>query len=51
MNILLLMAEYKLYYIEVSLKTVVYSIKLKLEFTVLNRLRKLGFILPPPLAY
>jgi hypothetical protein len=51
MNILLLVAEYKLHYIEVSLKTVVYSIKLKLEFTVLNRLRKLGFTSPPPLAH
>jgi hypothetical protein len=50
MNILLLVAEYKLHYIEVSLKTVVYSIKLKLEFTVLNRLRKLGYTSPPSLA-
>jgi hypothetical protein len=50
MNILLLVAEYKLHYIEVSLKTVVYSIKLKLEFTVLNRLRKLGYTSPPTLA-
>ncbi|CEJ62492.1 hypothetical protein PMG11_10989 [Penicillium brasilianum] len=50
MNILLLVAEYKLHYIEVSLKTVVYSIKLKLEFTVLNRLRKLGYTPPPALA-
>jgi hypothetical protein len=38
LNILLLLAEYKLHYIQVSLKTVVYSIKLKLEFSVLNRL-------------
>ncbi|KAI3092912.1 hypothetical protein CBS147333_10177 [Penicillium roqueforti] len=38
MNILLLLAEYKLHYIQVSFKTVVYSIKLKLEFSVLNRL-------------
>jgi hypothetical protein len=32
LNILLLLAEYKLHYIQVSFKTVVYSIKLKLEF-------------------
>jgi hypothetical protein len=51
MNILLLVAEYKLHYIEVSLKTVVYSIKLKLEFTVLNRLRKLGYASPHALAF
>jgi hypothetical protein len=38
LNILLLLAEYKLHYIQVSFKTVVYSIKLKLEFSVLNRL-------------
>ena len=37
-NILLLVAEYKLHYIQVSFKTVVYSVKLKLEFSVLNRL-------------
>jgi len=41
LNILLLLTEYKLHYIQVSFKTVVYSIKLKLEFTVLNRLRSL----------
>ncbi|KAF3399931.1 hypothetical protein F1880_008420 [Penicillium rolfsii] len=51
MNILLLVAEYKLHYIEVSLKTVVYSIKLKLEFTVLNRLRKLAYTPQPVLIY
>jgi hypothetical protein len=38
LNILLLLAEYKLHYIQVSFKTVVYSIKLKLEFSVLSRL-------------
>lgn len=41
LNVLLLLAEYKLHYIQVSFKTVVYSIKLKLEFSVLNRLRLL----------
>jgi hypothetical protein len=50
MNILLLVAEYKLHYIEVSLKTVVYSIKLKLEFMVLNRMRSLAYAPPPALA-
>ncbi|KAI1829261.1 hypothetical protein DTO027I6_10153 [Penicillium roqueforti] len=39
LNVLLLLAEYKLHYIQVSFKTVVYSVKLKLEFSVLNRLR------------
>jgi hypothetical protein len=38
LNILLLIAEYRLHYIQVSLKTVVYSVKLKLEFSILNRL-------------
>ncbi|KAJ5871112.1 uncharacterized protein N7529_003465 [Penicillium soppii] len=42
LNILLLLAEYKLHYIQVSFKTVVYSIKLKLEFSVLNRLSLLA---------
>jgi hypothetical protein len=41
LNILLLLTEYKLHFIQVSFKTVVYSIKLKLEFSVLNRLRSL----------
>ena len=41
LNLLLLIAEYKFHFIQISLKTVVYSIKLKLEFTVLNRLRSL----------
>jgi hypothetical protein len=41
LNILLVLTEYKLHYIQVSFKTVVYSIKLKLEFSVLNRLRSL----------
>jgi hypothetical protein len=49
-NILLLVAEYKLYYIKVSLKTVVYSIKLKLEFIVLNRIRSLAYTPPPVLT-
>lgn len=39
MNVLLLVSEYRMHYIQVSFKTVVYSIKLKLEFSVLNRLR------------
>jgi hypothetical protein len=41
LNILLLLTEYKLHYTQVSFQTVVYSIKLKLEFSVLNRLRSL----------
>lgn len=41
LNCLLLITEYKLHYVEVGFKTVVYSIKLKLEFGVLNRLRSL----------
>lgn len=41
LNVLLVLAESKLHYIQVSFKTVVYSIKLKLEFSVLNRLRSL----------
>ncbi|CAI7611527.1 unnamed protein product [Penicillium viridicatum] len=41
LNISLLLTEYKLHYIQVSFKTVVYSIKLKLELSVLNRLRLL----------
>ena len=48
LNILLLLTEYKLHYIQVSFKTVVYSIKLKVEFSVLNRLRSL--VHSPPLA-
>ncbi|KAJ6016485.1 hypothetical protein N7540_011076 [Penicillium herquei] len=38
LNVLLLITEYRMHYIQVSFKTVVYSIKLKLEFSVLNRL-------------
>ncbi|CAG8128435.1 unnamed protein product [Penicillium nalgiovense] len=38
LNVPLLLAEYKLHHIQVSFKTAVYSIKLKLEFSVLNRL-------------
>ena len=41
LNILFILAECKLHYIQVSFKTVVYSVKLKLEFSVLNRLRSL----------
>jgi hypothetical protein len=37
LNMLLLLTEFKLHYIQVSFKTVVYSIKLKLEFSVFNR--------------
>ncbi|KAJ5117623.1 hypothetical protein N7448_011255 [Penicillium atrosanguineum] len=51
LNILLLLTEYKLHYIQVSFKTVVYSIKLKVEFSVLNRLRSLvhsPFLASPP---
>jgi len=36
-NILFIVTEFKFYYIQISFKTVVYSIKLKLEFSVLNR--------------
>jgi hypothetical protein len=39
MNILLLVTEFKLHYIQVSFKTVAYSTKLKLEFSVLNEFR------------
>lgn len=41
MNVALLISEYKMHFIQVSFKTVVYSIKLKLEFAVLTRLRSL----------
>lgn len=41
LNLLLLIVEYQFHYVQISFKTVVYSIKLKLEFTVLNRLRLL----------
>lgn len=41
LNVLLLLTEYKLHYIQVSFKTVVYSIKLKLEVSVLNRFQSL----------
>lgn len=41
MNILLLVTEFRAHFIQVSFKTVVYSIKLKLEFSVLTRLRTL----------
>jgi hypothetical protein len=39
LNILVLLTEYKLQFIQVGLKTVIYSIKLKLEFTLLYHLR------------
>jgi hypothetical protein len=38
MKTLLLVTEYKLHFIQASFKTVAYSIKLKLEFSVLNQL-------------
>ncbi|OQD75715.1 hypothetical protein PENDEC_c006G06987 [Penicillium decumbens] len=41
MNILLILTEFKAHFIQISFKTVVYSIKLKLEFSVLTRLRSL----------
>lgn len=41
MNAALLFTEYKAHYIQISFKTVVYSIKLKMEFSVLRRLRSL----------
>ncbi|KAJ5110560.1 hypothetical protein N7532_001095 [Penicillium argentinense] len=41
MNILLIVTEFKAHFIQISFKTVVYSVKLKLEFTVLNKLRTL----------
>lgn len=41
LNIFLLVAEFQMHWLEVSFKTVVYSIKLKLEFGVLTRLRSL----------
>jgi hypothetical protein len=41
MNILLIVTEFKAHFIQISFKTVVYSVKLKLEFTVLNKLRSL----------
>ena len=41
MDILLLVTEFRAHFIQVSFKTVVYSIKLKLEFSVLTRLRSL----------
>jgi hypothetical protein len=41
LNTILIVTEFKLHLIQVSLKTVVYSIKLKLEFSILTRLRGL----------
>lgn len=41
MNVLLLVTEFKMHFIQVSFKAVVYSIKLKLEFAVLTRLLSL----------
>ncbi|KAF7718872.1 Uncharacterized protein PECH_007187 [Penicillium ucsense] len=46
LNGLLLVAEYNFHYMEVGLKVAVYSIKLKLEFSVLNRLRSLTHARP-----
>ncbi|KAJ6111363.1 hypothetical protein N7523_007424 [Penicillium sp. IBT 18751x] len=41
MNTVLIVTEFKVHFIEISLKTVVYSVKLKLEFSILTRLRRL----------
>ncbi|KXG48526.1 uncharacterized protein PGRI_023960 [Penicillium griseofulvum] len=41
LNVLVVVAEYKIHYIVISLKTVAYSIKLKLEFHALMQLREL----------
>jgi hypothetical protein len=41
LNVLIVVAEYKIHYIVISLKTVAYSIKLKLEFHALMQLREL----------
>ncbi|KAJ5727011.1 hypothetical protein N7493_006038 [Penicillium malachiteum] len=41
MDLALLVVEFEAHYLEVSVRTVVYSIKLKLEFAVLTRLRSL----------
>ncbi|KAJ5737293.1 uncharacterized protein N7483_002550 [Penicillium malachiteum] len=49
LNVLLLITEYRMHYIQVSFKTVVYSIKLKLEFSVLNRLCHL--VQPQPFVF
>ncbi|KAJ5960750.1 uncharacterized protein N7479_007900 [Penicillium vulpinum] len=41
LNVLMIIAEFKLHYIAISFKTVAYSIKLKLEFHALMQLREL----------
>ncbi|KGO77460.1 hypothetical protein PITC_048330 [Penicillium italicum] len=41
LNIFIIIAEYKLHYLVTSFRTVVYSIKLKLEFHALTQLREL----------
>ncbi|KAJ6023693.1 hypothetical protein N7540_004490 [Penicillium herquei] len=41
MDLALVVVEFRAHYLEVSIRTVVYSIKLKLEFAVLTRLRSL----------
>ncbi|KAJ5715571.1 uncharacterized protein N7483_012752 [Penicillium malachiteum] len=41
MDLALVFVEFKAHYLEVSIRTVIYSIKLKLEFGVLTRLRSL----------
>ncbi|KAJ5087167.1 hypothetical protein N7456_010783 [Penicillium angulare] len=46
LNIILLILEFKAHYLVVSFKTVVYSIKLKLEFAILTRLRLLTRTVP-----
>ena len=45
-DISLLITEYEAHYLQISFKTVVYSIKLKVEFMVLERLRSLTRICP-----
>ncbi|KAJ5119291.1 hypothetical protein N7448_009960 [Penicillium atrosanguineum] len=39
MNTILIVTEFKVHFIQISLKTVVYSVKLKLEFSILTHLR------------
>jgi hypothetical protein len=39
LNILLLLTEYRLHFIQISLQTMIYSIKLKLDFALLYHLR------------
>ncbi|KAJ5281966.1 hypothetical protein N7478_007338 [Penicillium angulare] len=46
LNILVIILEFKAHYLEVSFKTAVYSIKLKLELAILTRLRLLTRTVP-----